>query len=332
MSGVHAFHRPTSLSALRTLLAGLHAQGERYLLCAGATDLMPQLQRDLLRPRALVSLTGLAELAQIERLPEGGLRIGATVSLATIASDPRVRADWPALAAVAARVASAPIRQRASLGGNLLVDNRCSYYDQSPTNRSCHGPCFKAGGEVCHIVKSARRGQSPLCQARFVSDTAPVLLLLGARVHLLGTDGPRQLALAELYRDDGIERLALHAGEVLAAIEVPAGHWQIAYDKLAIRGTLDFPSLGIAVGLHEGDAGPDRYALAMTGIGVRPGHWSFALPADAAPGQLQAQAIAAAGAHAAVYDQDYFPRDYRKRMIEVFVRRLTRRIGAERWT
>lgn len=326
------FARPASLAELHSLLESCAANGREVALAAGATDLMPQLKRGLRAPDLLVSLGGLPELSGVSLLADGGLRIGAMTPLADLAHDARVHAAIPALAQAAARVASLPIRQRATLGGNLLVDTRCSFYNQSPVNRAAHGACFKAGGDICHIVKSAVLGKLPQCQARFVSDTAPVLLLADAALHLASPRGERRLPLAGFYRHDGMERHALAVDEVLLAIEVPAtAGLAIDYDKLAIRNTLDFPSLGIALGLCREGETPVELRLAMTGIGPCPGQWRFALADFDAPAALLDAAITAAREHNAVYDQDFFPRDYRKRMIDVFVRRAAHRLGGDAW-
>jgi 4-hydroxybenzoyl-CoA reductase subunit beta len=332
MPAAFDFARPASLAELQALLETCAASGREVALAAGATDLMPQLKQGLRRPELLISLGGLPGLCGVSAVTSGGLRIGALTPLADLASDARIMASLPALAQAAARVASGPIRQRATLGGNLLVDTRCSFYNQSPVNRAAHGACFKAGGAVCHIVKSAVLGQLPQCQARFVSDTAPVLLLADAVLQLASPRGERRLPLAGFYRHDGMDRNQLAADELLLAIEIPAiAGLAIDYAKLAIRNTLDFPSLGIALGLCREGETPIELRLAMTGIGPRPGHWRFALADFATPAAALDAAITAAREHNAVYDQDFFPRDYRKRMIEVFVRRAAQRLGGGAW-
>jgi len=328
------FERPESLPVLLARLAQLTASGDDYVLAAGATDLMPQRKRGLQSPALLISLNGLGELTGVQEQADGSHRIGALTRLAELAGDARLRQHYPALGAAAGRVASPPIRQRASLGGNLLVDNRCSYFNQSALNRSVHGACFKAGGESCPLVKSARRGELPQCQARCVSDTAPVLLLLDAVLHLASPRGERRLQLAQFYRDDGIERHVLARDEVLLAIELPPAHGlRIDYDKLSIRRALDFPSLGIALGVRVDAAGAlAELSLAMTGIGTHPRCWQFAATAHENANALLDAACVAARDSATTYEQDFFPRDYRKRMIEVFIRRAAARLGGAAWT
>jgi 4-hydroxybenzoyl-CoA reductase subunit beta len=328
------FERPDSMNALAGLLARLASEGRDYALAAGTTDLMPQIKHGLRTPEVLVSLNGLSELATIEPRDNGGCTIGALARLADVALDPHLRQHFPALAEAAGRVASPPIRQRATLGGNLLVDNRCIYHNQGELNRLAHADCFKSGGDVCHLVKSARRGELPQCQARFVSDTAPVLLLHDAVLRLVSPRGQRRIPLAAFYLDDGIERHVLAVDEVLTAIELPpADQLRVDYDKLTIRRALDFPSLGIALGLREpADGAAVELRVAMTGIGTRPGHWRFRATEHGAPTAMLDAACRAARSFSATYDQDFFPRDYRKRMIEVFIRRAAGRLGGQAWT
>lgn len=329
-----AFERPQSLAELGARLAQLSAAGADYVLAAGATDLMPQLKLGLRSPQRMISLGGLSELRGIAIDGDGRCRIGALTSLATIAADARLQALHPALTAAVARVASAPIRSRATLGGNVLVDNRCSFINQSVLNRAAHRPCFKADGEVCHIVKSAQRGKLPQCQARFVSDSVPVLLLLDAELRLWSPRGERRVALAGFHHDDGIERHDLARDEVLVAIELPAPTGRrIDYAKLAVRANLDFPSLGVALGLRAiDDDAFGELAVALTGIGTHPGHWRHRRADFPSAAAMLDAAVAAARDFAASYDQDFFPRDYRKRMIEVFIRRAAARLGGAAWT
>ena len=328
------FERPAGLPALRALLTRLSREQRRFAIAAGGTDLMPQLKQRVVAPEVLVSLNGVAELAGIAIGADGTLRIGALTRLADVVENPLVQQHQPALAAVAARVASPQIRNRATLGGNLLVNNRCTYVNQSPLNRAVHTPCFKVDGDVCHIVKSAVRGKLPQCQARFVSDTAPVLLLLDARLVLLRGRGERRVPLRRFYRNDGIERNVLRPGEVLGWIEVPpADGLRVDYDKLAVRNALDFPSLGVAVGLRA-DAGgePIELSVALTGVGTYPRCWRQALTDGASRPAAVAKACAKAGKFVTIYQQDFFPRDYRKKMIGVFIRRALQRLGGESWT
>jgi len=324
-----AFERPDSLATLLARLAQLCAAGDDFELAAGATDLMPQIKRGVKAPARLISLNGLPELAGVQAHADGSHRLGALTRLADVASDARLRRHYPALCDAAGRVASPPIRQRASLGGNLLVDNRCIYINQSALNRAAHGACFKAGGEVCPLVKSAVRGKLPQCQARFVSDTAPVLLLLDAVLQLVSPRGERRLPLTQFYRDDGMQRHVLARDEVLVAIELPpADGLRIDYDKLTIRRALDFPSLGIALGARTDSRGTlSELSLAMTGVGTHPGCWHFAAAAHASTHAMLEAACAAARESATTYQQDFFPRDYRKRMIAVFIHKAAQRLG-----
>jgi len=220
--------------------------GQRAMLVAGGTDLFPNLKRRQFEPEVLV---------QVPRLPairryDGHFALGATVTLAQAAADPGLRAALPGFAQAAGLVSSPPLRNAGTVGGNLCVDTRCNYYNQTFEWRKSIGYCMKKDGEICLVAPS-----SPRCWAVSSSDTAPVALVLGATVELAGPDGGRVIPAAALYRDDGIEYLAKQPYEVLTAIHlpVPAGV-RTAYVKLRRRGSIDFPIAGAAVALRlDGD-------------------------------------------------------------------------------
>lgn len=317
------YHRPASLDEAVSRAGELAAQGLAFAWLAGGSDLVPRIKQHDDEFQALIALGGIDQLRDIRAHGEHGLSIGALTSLADVVGDALVVGRAPALAAAAARVASPQIRNQATLGGNLLVDRRCIYFNQSPINRQSHRPCFKAGGEHCPLIKSVRLGDWPQCHARFVSDTVPVLLVMGTAVRLVGPRGERTLPLAELYRPDGIDGLAMEAGEVLTCIDIdPPQRMRFAYDKLAIRNTLDFPSLGVAAG-YDGQ----RLRVGLTGVNTHPGLLEFAHDDFAGPQQMLETACERAGEFAETYNQDFFSRGYRKDMIPVFLRRLAARLG-----
>jgi len=317
------YHRPASLDEAIGRARELAGQGLAFAWLAGGSDLVPRIKQHDDEVQALIALGSIAALHDIHAHGEHGLSIGALASLADVAGDALVAGRAPALAAAAARVASPQIRNQATLGGNLLVDRRCIYYNQSTINRQCHRPCFKAGGDHCPLIKSVRRGDRPQCHARFVSDTVPVLLVMGATVRLAGPGGTRRLPLAELYRPDGIDGLAVARDEVLTAIEIaPPADMRFAYDKLAIRNTLDFPSLGVAAGFDG-----RRLRVGLTGVNTHPGLLEFAADDFPAAGQMLEAACQQASDFAETYNQDFFGRGYRKDMIPVFLRRLAASLG-----
>lgn len=316
------YHRPDSLADATALAERLNNEGLNFAWLAGGSDLVPRIKLHAGQVQALIALGGIGNLRGIGSFGERGLSLGALTPLADIVSSPLVAERAPALAAAAARVASPQIRNQATLGGNLLVDRRCSYYNQSEINRQSHRPCFKAGGEHCPLIKSVRAGDWPQCHARFVSDTVPVLLLMGARVRLAGAGGERTIALAELYRPDGIDGLALDAEEIVTGIDIETPpDMTITYAKLAIRNTLDFPSLGVAAAFDGRTLG-----VALTGVNTHPGLERFALADFDSPEAMLEAACTRSQAFAETYNQDFFSRGYRKDMIPVLLRRAVERL------
>jgi 4-hydroxybenzoyl-CoA reductase subunit beta len=233
-------------SSAREAAAMMAAHGEKAMLVAGGTDLFPNLKRRQFEPEVLV---------QVPRLPgirrdDGHFALGATVTLAQAAADPALRAALPGFAQAAGLVSSPPLRNAGTVGGNLCVDTRCNYYNQTFEWRKSIGFCMKKDGEICLVAPS-----SPRCWAVSSSDTAPVALVLGATVELAGPDGSRVIPVAALYRDDGMEYLAKQPHEVLTAIMLPVeAGVRTAYVKLRRRGSIDFPIAGAAVALKlDGD-------------------------------------------------------------------------------
>jgi 4-hydroxybenzoyl-CoA reductase subunit beta len=253
-------HPSTAADAVALLAANADA---RFL--AGGTDLLPNIRRGLLAPPVLIDLGGVSELREM-RVEAGMLRIGAGVSLATIAGDVRVRKQLPALAQAALAVAGPTHRAAATLGGNLCLDTRCQYYNQSETWREGNSFCMKRAGDTCRVAPKSDR-----CYAAFSGDVAPALLALDATVQVLGPQGTRRLTLREFYRDDGMAWLALAADEMLLAVDVPlVDGWLSVYDKVRVRGAIDFPLAGVAVALRRDGDLIGGLRIACTGISSRP--------------------------------------------------------------
>lgn len=253
--------RPATLA---DAVAALAAEGAVPI--AAGTDLLPNLRRGLGQPTALVDLTGIEGLDTIAILADGSLRIGAGATLEAIAGHDALRAAWPALAQAAEAVAGPTHRAAATLGGNLCQDTRCIFYNQSEWWRSGNGYCLKYKGDKCHVIVKSDR-----CYATYHGDVAPALMVLDARVEIVGPAGRRTLAVAELFRESGAEHLALDQGELLAAVELPpANGWKAAYAKARIRDAIDFPLAGVAVALRRDG---DRIAglkVAITGSNSAP--------------------------------------------------------------
>ena len=221
------------------------------MLMAGGTDVLPNMKQRIFTPQVVVGLRGVRALRGISDDPDQGLRIGAGVSLAELATSPLIRARYPALAEAAESVSTPQLRQMGTLGGNLCLDTRCNYYNQSEPWRKALDFCLKKGSDICRV---APNGQG--CYAVSSCDTAPVLMALDARVRVAARDGERTVPVATLYHDDGIHPVRLRNDEVLRDVTIPplADGWRSAYLKYRVRGSFDFPIVGVAVAARfDGD-------------------------------------------------------------------------------
>jgi 4-hydroxybenzoyl-CoA reductase subunit beta len=286
----------------------------RAMLVAGGTDLFPNLKRRQFDPEVLI---------QVPRLPgirreDGHLVLGATVTLAEAAADPELNRHLPCYAEAAGLVSSPPLRNAGTVGGNLCVDTRCNYYNQTFEWRKSIGFCMKKDGEICLVAPG-----SPRCWAVSSSDTAPVALVLGAMVELAGPDGIRSIPAADLYRDDGIDYLGKRPEEVLTAIRLPVEPGvRTSYVKLRRRGSIDFPIAGAAVALRlDGD----RVVSCRVALSAVASHPLEVAPAGEflAGKRLDAESIAAAAEIAAKpakpLDNADLTHFWRKKMVRVVV-------------
>src|SRR5688572_26559976 len=200
----------------------------------------------------VVSLMGVPDLAGVRA--NGELRVGATTILDDLARHPAVRGRWPALARAVASISSPPLRHMGTIGGNLCVDTRCTYYNQTEDWRRSVHYCMKEEGEICWVATS-----SPRCLAHSASDSAPMLCALGAGVRLVSKDGERVIPIEKLYKDDGIDYLAKRPEEIVAGVlltkESEATRCRSAFWKLRRRGSIDFAVLSSAVALWTDKSG-----------------------------------------------------------------------------
>jgi len=209
---------------------------------AGGTDLLPNMKRRQQVPRTLMSLRNIASLTDV-RLHESRSRLGACLTLTDIADDLRFRNGLTALSQAASQVATPHIRNMATLGGNLCLDTRCNYYDQSYEWRKAIDFCMKKDGTTCWVAPG-----SPKCMAVSSTDTAPALIALGARVRLVSRSEEREVPLADLYNNDGMNYIRRQPNEILAEVLIDSLHgWKSTYWKLRRRGSFDFPVLSVAV-------------------------------------------------------------------------------------
>jgi 4-hydroxybenzoyl-CoA reductase subunit beta len=310
-------------------LALLEEHGSDALLVAGGTDLLPNMKHRLFEPKVLISLARIAELRGIEEDSDGALVIGATTPLDVVAASPLVQRRAPALAQAVSLVAGPQLRSMGTLGGNVMLDTRCQWYNQTHFWRQALGFCLKKDGTACHVVEGGGK-----CVAAASNDSAPALMSLRASVVFERLGEARAVPFDELWRADGIQNKKQRPGEVLTRVRVPAqadGHHG-AYGKLRDRGSIDFPLFGCAVRLDLDTDGAvadaDVCAVALVARPVRLRHVAREL-AGCVPGTPEFDAAVervCALAHKQCRPMDNIPgdADYRREMVPVYVRRTLR--------
>ena len=308
-------HRPLSVEET-VRLAGQWAGQFDYL--AGGTDLLPNYKMHINLKPHVIALDAVPELAghSLER-------VGAMERLAVLERDREFLSTYPAVADALREVATPLVRESGTVGGNLLVETRCFFFNQSYFWRASLGFCLKADGDRCHVVPQKER-----CYATFSGDLAPTFLVLNAEVELAGPDGRRRIPLSELYdaRGDGIRRLTTRPGELLVAVHLPPESRSLRgrYRKLRVRPSYDFPELGVAVaGRWEGDR-VTALSLALGGVEPYPRRFDeLTAPLvgeNLSEDRLKALAESVTRAVRPVHNTFLLP-DYRRRMVGVYVRR-----------
>ena len=258
------YSQPRSLKQATKALVDLGAEA---MLVAGGTDVYPKMKRGQFTPRNLISLRALRELKGIRQSKEG-LWIGAGESLTAVSSHRLITKHFPALAHAAESVSTPQLRNMGTIGGNVLVDTRCNYYDQTLFWRQAVGFCMKKDGDICLVAPGSSK-----CLAIASSDTSPVLVSLGAEAILVNHQGERRVKLEDLYRDDGIDYSAKAKDEVLKELLIPReslGRRNV-YLKLRRRGSFDFPILGVAATMDTDERGECHHvSVALTAVASAP--------------------------------------------------------------
>ena len=323
------FLQPRTLSDALRMKADA---GPEATYVAGGTDLYPNMKRRQQTPAAVISLMGVPELAG-QGTADGGGVLPACRTLTDVAGDATVRARYPAVARAAELVSTPLLRNMGTLGGNLCLDTRCNYYDQSYEWRKAIDFCMKKDGAICWVAPS-----SPRCWAVSSTDVAPVMVALGAEYRLAGPQGERVLPADRFYRNDGIDCLTKQPDEILVDVRLPApGGWDCVYHKLRRRGSFDFPVLGVAAwirwdGRGTGDGG--RVAEARIVLGGVASHPQEIPEAGAALAGSTLDDDAIAAAAAAAYkpakpmDNTDFDLSWRKQMTRVYVTRALQEVRA----
>ncbi len=296
---------------------------------AGGTDLYPNMKRRQQTPGTVISVTRLPELHEIVGDGQTGVRIGAAVSLTDVCESELIKRDYPMVAAAARTISTPVLRNMGTIGGNLLLDTRCNYYDQNYEWRKGINFCLKKDGDVCWVAPGSAK-----CWAVQSADLVPLMVALGARVRFASTLGERTVDAAGLYNNDGIDYLHKRPDELLVDVQLPARNgWRATYKKLRRRGAFDFPVLGVAIRLDVGDDGAVKDAKVILG-GIAPAPMEVQEAADALVGgpldQERMQAAAeACYAKARPLDNTDFVMNWRKQMARPYVMRALEELKEE---
>ena len=258
--------------SLKEASKALAADPVGTLLLAGGTDLIVNMKHGVIQPKRLINLKAIPKLAYISDAKDG-LKIGALTTLHDLASSPLIQEKYSTLSQAAREVAAYAHQTMGTLGGNLCQGNRCRFYNQSVFWRGTRSTCYKAGGEVCHVVPAPPTGgrKPKECHSTYCGDIAPVLIAMGTRIKLAGPIQERTLPLKKLYTQDGKRPLSLRKGEILKEIFVPFPSGSNLYLKWRLRDSLDFPIVSIALHLEKnGEGGIDRAKVIFSGVGPGP--------------------------------------------------------------
>jgi len=256
--------RPRTLPEALSYLAK-HAGNLRIL--AGGTDLLPSMRQKLFEPEYVLDVRHISELRGIENRPNEGVMIGSLTSLSEIEHSDLLRRQYPVLAQAASTVASPVIRNMGTIGGNICLDTRCLWYNQSLQWRKACGFCIKKDGDLCHVAPGGSK-----CWAAFSGDTPPALLCLNAEIEIAGPSGTRRISLREFYTGIGDNYRRLHPDELLTRVFLPAATagYNGAYRKLRVRGSIDYPLAGVAVALRRSNGHVAEARVALTAVNPAP--------------------------------------------------------------
>ena len=318
------YHRPDSVVRAVELM-GQYAGEAMYV--AGGTDLIPNMKHRLFEPSHLVALKGIAELSGI-RIDDGHLRIGAAETLSRVASNAEVVSRFPALADAAAHVAGPQLRNSGTIGGNLCLDTRCTYYNQTAFWREALGYCLKKDGTVCHVTKVGKK-----CVAAHSADTPPVLMTLDAVATLVGPDGARSVPIRDFFVADGIVNTRRAPDEIVTEVRIPlvSGERKQAYAKLRQRKSIDFPLLTIAVAADvEADGTVWSIEGVVTALGSRPrvlSGWGDVAVGHQLDADVVDELVQRAHKQCHPLENMIVDHEWRRAMVPVYVRRALEKLS-----
>jgi 4-hydroxybenzoyl-CoA reductase subunit beta len=303
----------------------VHHAGNLEIL-AGGTDLIPSMRQRLFTPGYVMDIRSIAELRGIHADRDWTV-IGALTSLTAIERNPELRRDYPVLTEAAATVASPILRNMGTIGGNICLDTRCLWYNQSLTWRQSCGFCIKKDGDLCHVAPGGTK-----CWAAFSADTPPALLCLGAGIEIAGPNGIRRVLLKHFYTDEGDARMKLEKNELVTRVYLPrsAAGYHGAYRKLRVRGSIDYPLAGVAVAFRSSNGHLEDASVAITAVNPAP-HLVPEAHKLLASHALDEATAAAAGDLAAIIARPLttsaLSPEYRREMIRILTKRALLDIG-----
>jgi 4-hydroxybenzoyl-CoA reductase subunit beta len=258
------FLRPRSIEQAVVYLA---AHGNDLHILAGGTDLLPSMKQRLFTPAYLMDIRGIEGLNGIHVRPGVGVEIGALTPLSVIEDSELIRRDYRVLHEAAMTVASPILRNMGTLGGNICLDTRCVWYNQSLQWRRSCGFCIKKDGDLCHVAPGGKK-----CWAAFSADTPPALLCLDAELEIAGPKGFRRVPIRDFYTNIGDARMKLVHNEMLTRVILPeaSSGWKGSYLKLRIRGSIDYPLAGVAVAVKQNGGPIEAARVAVTAVNPAP--------------------------------------------------------------
>ena len=312
------YRAPREIAEAVKIISGAGPEGQ---FVAGGTDLYPNMKRRQQTPKTVISVMRVPELTQICGDGKSGVRIGASVTLTEVCENPLLNRDYPVVAHAARTISTPILRNMGTIGGNLLLDTRCNYYDQNYEWRKGINFCLKKDGDICWVAPGSSK-----CWAVQSSDLVPVMVAIGARLRFASTLGERVIDAAGLYNDDGIDYLHKRPEELLVDIHLPPTNgWRASYQKLRRRGAFDFPVLGVAAWVQLDPAGRVKDARLILG-GIAPSPLEVKEAGQALVGQpLDEEHIEAAAEAAYVkarpLDNTDFVMNWRKQMTRQYTLR-----------
>ena len=318
----HQFVKPGTLAESLTALA----DAEDAKVMAGGTDVIFNMRGRLFTPKTVISIKDLAELRECDDMPDGGIRIGAACRLTDLVEHPGLGRRYPALRDGIRAVASRHVRNMATIGGNICLETRCWYTNQSAQWREARVPCFKTGGDICHVIKS-----SPICVALNNADTPPILIALGASLVVAGARSERRIDLDAFYRLDGIANTALAPGEIVIAVVVPPPPARSVFIKEAPRKGIDFSYGAIAASTGATGAGDARIVLGSFGtVPVVLRRPAEIVRRNGLSDETIEAAVAATREELGALNNLYTPAAYKRDLANALVRRALRRLREHR--